>query len=261
MAKAAKEKAPAPSYWQQTRLPVYSLAFVLPMILFYEIASILVNRQVVAQGHKALYNQSEALIHRLMVRLFLWVGLPGVAVSGLLIAAVLVTWQILSRRPWEVRSGTLCGMLGESVLLGLLPLIVVVVIDLAMPASMDGGSTRLAQSAFFRIVLYFGAGVYEEFVFRLVLVSVFALIVYGVSGMGWRSGAFIGILLSAVLFAGAHHVGELAEEFTWTSFGSRTVSGVFFGLVYYFRGFGIAAGSHALYDVFLMLFVVNSGAV
>ena len=251
MAKAAKEAPPVESYWRRTRRPVYSLAFVLPMILFYELAIIVVNRQVVATHGYAVRNACDKFILRLMGGIFSTLGWREFFMSGVLVATCLVGWQVLSRRSWELKLGTLFGMLCESILLAVVvPVVVVNLVEPMLSATIENGSVSFFQSGMFaRIVMSFGAGVYEEFIFRLLLIGLFALVVHGVTGTGWTVGALAGIVLSAILFGAAHHLGELGEVFTWPVFIFRVCSGVFFGLVFYFRGFGVAAGTHALYNV------------
>ncbi len=250
------DNQPASNYWRRTRLPVYSLAFVLPMVLFYEVGMYLIRRSAIATNGYAVLNGADWVIRRLMGGILTLLGLPGYFMSGLLIAAVLLVWQLASRRPWEVRLGTLCAMLAESVLLAAaLSLLAVYLIEPLLPMTIEVGSQPIVGSKLFGdLVTSFGAGVYEEFVYRLVLVSALALIISGVTGMGWAAGKIAGVIAASAVFALAHHVGDLGRPFTWPVFIYRTCSGVFFGAVYCFRGFGIAAGSHALYDV--MCFVV-----
>ena len=47
----------------------------------------------------------------------------------------------------------------------------------------------------------------------------------------------------------AHHVGPYGEPFEGYNFLFRTVAGVYFALLFQLRGFGIAVGAHACYDV------------
>jgi Type II CAAX prenyl endopeptidase Rce1-like len=54
---------------------------------------------------------------------------------------------------------------------------------------------------------------------------------------------------SALLFALAHHAGSPGESFTWFAFVFRWMAGVFFAWVFVLRGFGIAVGSHTMYDI------------
>jgi membrane protease YdiL (CAAX protease family) len=65
-----------------------------------------------------------------------------------------------------------------------------------------------------------------------------------------RASAVFGILLTSLLFSAAHYIGF---KFDLATFLFRFYAGAFFALVYRHRGFGIAAGAHALYDVLVEL--------
>jgi len=58
---------------------------------------------------------------------------------------------------------------------------------------------------------------------------------------------------SSLLFSAAHYVGPLGERFELYSFTFRTLAGMFFAVLFIVRGFGIAAGTHAVYDVLVGL--------
>ena len=59
----------------------------------------------------------------------------------------------------------------------------------------------------------------------------------------------LSILLSAILFSMFHYIGELGDIFTFKSFYLRTLAGMFLGILYLFRGFGITAYTHIFYDM------------
>ena len=61
-------------------------------------------------------------------------------------------------------------------------------------------------------------------------------------------------VLGALVFSGFHYVGQDADALTLQSFTFRALAGLFFSGLYLLRGFGIAAWTHALYDVMLLLF-------
>jgi membrane protease YdiL (CAAX protease family) len=63
----------------------------------------------------------------------------------------------------------------------------------------------------------------------------------------------LGLVASSLLFAAAHYVGPLGDAFDLYSFTFRTLAGMFFAILFVVRGFGIAAGTHALYDVLVGL--------
>ena len=66
--------------------------------------------------------------------------------------------------------------------------------------------------------------------------------------------AVLATVVGAVIFSAFHYVGPYGDPFQLQSFAFRTISGVAFSALYLARGFGITAWTHALYDVFLLLF-------
>lgn len=103
-----------------------------------------------------------------------------------------------------------------------------------------------------RVITFIGAGIYEEIMFRLVLFS----------GLAWvlrlalipkHAALGMAAVVSALIFAAAHHIGPHGERMDSYVFLFRTMAGLYFALVYQVRGFGIAAGAHACYDVLVGL--------
>jgi len=248
---------PTAGYLKQSKLPVYSLALVLPMLLFYEIGILFVHRSMQARYGYRWSDTSDWLIRRFMGGILEALGRHGFFMSGILIAAVLVVWQVASRRSWEVRLGTLLGMFAECVVFALvLAAAVVLILDpLLVPEEMTKPSASMYEGVTFaEIVFRVGSGVYEEFVFRFVLAGVVALIVSGAFGMKWKAGMLVGIAVAALLFSMMHFVGSAARPFTTVSFISRAFSGVCFGLIFLYRGFGVAAGTHVMYNLLCEFF-------
>jgi membrane protease YdiL (CAAX protease family) len=103
-----------------------------------------------------------------------------------------------------------------------------------------------------RLTLSLGAGLYEELLFRVVLV---ALIANGfrLLGAGRGTAGVIATILGALLFSAFHHIGAFGEPFRLEAFVFRTIAGIAFSALYLTRGFGITAWTHALYDVAVML--------
>ena len=60
---------------------------------------------------------------------------------------------------------------------------------------------------------------------------------------------------SALVFAGAHHFGPNGDPSDLCVLSFRTFAGVYFAGLYYARGFGVAVGAHAGYDVLVGLIV------
>ena len=57
------------------------------------------------------------------------------------------------------------------------------------------------------------------------------------------------MLLGAFIFAAYHHVGETGDKFEMNVFLQRLLCGLYCAALYYTRSFGVAAASHALYDI------------
>ena len=105
-----------------------------------------------------------------------------------------------------------------------------------------------------RLMLSLGAGLYEELLFRVVLVTALAFLARRVLGLGvWTAGALAAVI-GAFLFSLIHYVGPYGDPFQLASFTFRFIAGLVFSVLYLLRGFGITAWTHALYDVLVLLF-------
>jgi membrane protease YdiL (CAAX protease family) len=101
---------------------------------------------------------------------------------------------------------------------------------------------------------FLGAGVYEEFLFRLCLLPVgFLLFRMLLMPRKWAWAA--SILATSIIFAVAHYVGPAADQFSAFSFSFRMLAGLCFALLFVLRGFGIAVGCHAAYDLLVGVFL------
>jgi membrane protease YdiL (CAAX protease family) len=60
-------------------------------------------------------------------------------------------------------------------------------------------------------------------------------------------------LASATLFSTAHHVGPYGQPYSNYLFLFRLAAGLYFALLYHLRGFGIAVGAHACYNVLVSI--------
>ena len=104
--------------------------------------------------------------------------------------------------------------------------------------SLDGDSTISAL----------GAGVHEELVFRLGLLC-------GIVSMmrGSRVAFPVALVVSSLLFAGAHHLGPRGEPLTAHAFAFRALAGAAFGAIFWYRSLAHAVYAHVLYDVLIAL--------
>jgi membrane protease YdiL (CAAX protease family) len=96
-----------------------------------------------------------------------------------------------------------------------------------------------------------GAGIYEELLFRVLLVG--ALVWLGTAVLRWRKGAAAAFatIVGALVFSAFHYVGPYGDPLELSSITFRALAGLVFSAMYLARGFGITAWTHALYDVML----------
>ena len=161
---------------------------------------------------------------------------------------------IIQRKGWnitEVNPGFLFFMLIESVLwsVGLFW-----IMNFSNQIVLMNPNTRFLIQ---KVVLSIGAGIYEEFVFRLLFIGGFTYLIGFV--LQWRewSRKFGAVVVSAVIFSLFHFIGILGDQPDLGLFLIRFVAGLFLGILFCFRGFGITASTHALYDLILLVMVVT----
>ncbi|HET6610572.1 MAG TPA: CPBP family intramembrane glutamic endopeptidase [Kofleriaceae bacterium] len=120
-------------------------------------------------------------------------------------------------------------------------------------ASSAGTSGDLAT----RFVMSVGAGVWEELIFRLVLMGGGALVLMT---LGLRRGlaVTIALVVSSLAFSAVHHLGPLGDDFSLALFTYRALAGAVFGAIFYFRSLGHAAYAHFFYDVYVLLLLPHT---
>jgi hypothetical protein len=234
------------SYWAATRRPFPSLLLVAPLVFAYECGVLWLGK-------------SDSGSVRTGADTWMRNGLSSLGLSDhwllpLLLFLILLTWQVLNFYDWRFSPGILAGMVLESALWAVVLLGISRLIDAGFCYLEQTGSPLLAVSAggvepsVSSLIGYLGAGVYEETLFRLIMVPVLfsALKLLQIPQVLSSTLAVTG---SALLFALAHHAGSPGESFTWFAFVFRWMAGVFFAWVFVLRGFGIAVGTHTMYDI------------
>jgi membrane protease YdiL (CAAX protease family) len=192
------------------------------------------------------HTEQRIIAFTLMRRFFAWFGATGQYLPALAVIGILLSWHIAKRDPWIFRPGVLAGMTLESMLVGV-PLLAGAILWAHYLPLAAGTAPDLREM----IVLSIGAGVYEELVFRLIIFTVLYVFFADLLRMRKRWAGLLVVVLSSILFSLYHYLGT--EPPTWQSFAFRGLAGVFFAVVFLLRGFGITAGSHVAYDIFVSL--------
>jgi membrane protease YdiL (CAAX protease family) len=120
-----------------------------------------------------------------------------------------------------------------------------------MDALLSAGGQE--AGAFTNLIMSIGAGLYEEIVFRLILVGGLYLLGTRVAKIPKWGAAVGAVVLSSLAFSAVHHIGALGDPFTLGTFVFRFFAGVLLAVIYYARGFAIAVYTHAIYDIFVLV--------
>jgi hypothetical protein len=104
--------------------------------------------------------------------------------------------------------------------------------------------------------LYLGAGVYEELIFRLAAFSLLSFFLIDLAGGSVKLATPLIVVASAATFSAYHMLG--IGHTPWQTFIFIALRGVFYGIIFLERGFGLSVGVHTAYDLmFLALREVN----
>ncbi len=238
MAPPAEYRSPvtrlAAVYWAESRSPLASLVFIAPLLVIYETGVLVLG----------VRNGAEMWLRELLK----WMEFEQHFLLPVLMICVLLGWHYITRQPWRLSRGLFWGMAGECILLAiclwLLGHLQGMLLQILVADGLLDGLWLYVRNA----VSYLGAGIYEELLFRLILLMpvVWALRWLRVKP---RPSMVVAVLLTSLLFAAAHYVGPESDRFIWFTFLFRFLAGVFFSILFVYRGFGIAAGTHAGYDI------------
>jgi hypothetical protein len=274
------------SYFERTSRPIYAIVFLLPFIVFYEIGTLFISTDLLGrywQGRVVAFSWLQDFLAYLgLGSKFGWVATP------LTVVVILMALQLASRKGWRFWFGDILPMTVECILLAV-PLIVLSmflsgsgqrqsdidqfannaisiqagavlrcssVANNGSPATAeDGSNDGKWQELLANVVTGIGAGIYEELVFRLILIIALMVLFQDILQSGHKVSIILSVFISAALFGAYHHIVYLegqfiqSSPFNWAEFGFRTIAGIYFAVLFAIRGFGITAGAHAFYDI------------
>ncbi len=267
------------SYLDRTSRPIYALAYLLFFLVVYEVGTIAFNPEILTRSLTEtkvvvsfVWGQNLLKFLGFSERMT-WIATPFAVV------VILLALQMTSKTSWRVRFKDFGPMSIECILLAV-PLIVLSlgfnrsishaqqvsgnyqhsivqteVVSLSAEGFSRDGQETGESPLLVDIVTGIGAGIYEEFVFRLILICLLMLLFQDMIGISWQSSVILSVSIAAILFSVHHHIFfvngqfQTGEPFTFSRFIFRTLAGVYFAIVFAIRGFGITAGSHVFYNI------------
>jgi hypothetical protein len=229
-------------YHRVSRTATYGFLSALPLIALYEVMIVMANQGRLGQirvGAEVWLKQLLALI-----------GGAGFIVMGVLVLVVGVgiLW-VERKRNIPLRARYFLWIILESAIYGVIVALIVSVMVGMIFAFAPAGI--MSESLWLKLALSIGAGVYEELLFRVLLVGGLFLGLRKL--LRTREQAYVvAALIGAVIFSAVHYIGPLGDPFAFTSFTFRFLFGLALNAIFLLRGFGVAAWTHALYDVMVV---------
>lgn len=240
------------SYFHRANL-LTSLVLIFPLFICYQLGIALLPD--VGNGADLISGRIFHLLGNSNLNYLLF-NLCLLAVFAIALVAMRKRQQFDTRMfvPVMIESGIYALVMGSVIvyvmgLLGINPRLMLHAAATAASAP-DG---QLPRGILTRIALSLGAGVHEELVFRLALIPLLVWVGTKLMGMGSRVSIAIAFIVSSVVFSAAHHVIG-GEPWAMGPFVYRVFCGLIFASLFQFRGLAVAVYTHALYDVYVMLF-------
>lgn len=247
--------------WLSTR-PLHVLLFLVPLMLLYELGSLIY-----------LSDPGRGVIETIGARSILGsffdtFGVASLHLPPIALSVVLLAWHLFEKDAWKVRASVLMGMTLESALWTLPILVVGLLFGLepSMQTAPLGPSpgqpvgSLLDHTWQARLTLSLGAGIYEELLFRLILITAIHFILVDLMKFSHGVGFVVAAIVSALAFALYHDVSHPLGNTNLRKFLFFATAGLFFAGLFIMRGFGIAVGTHALYDVVVLVIVPRDEA-
>lgn len=201
-----------------------SFVLIFPLLLAYEIGVLFVGR---VNGADVVTRALYTIAGNRTVYLLIYAALAG----------LFLLWIRKGNRWSTLRLEVAAPVILEAAIYALtLGALITVVLDRLLGLGITGNS----------LVAALGAGVHEELVFRL---GLFAGFVALLGGLDRKFAVALALVTSSLLFAAAHHLGAHGEPFTAHAFAFRTLAGMAFGAIFWFRSLAHAVYAHVLYDL------------
>lgn len=233
---------PPDSYLGITRTATYGFLSALPLWIAYEVLILMANADRLGQ----IRVSADIWIKRVLSS-FGEIGLAGLGVVVLLIGIAVFFAERKKEIP--LRPRYLIWIPLESIIYAI---VLGYIVGVSVGSLFNMAPPQLADfDAATQFALSLGAGLYEELVFRVLLVG----------GLFWVLSRFTdqtiayvcAALVAAALFSAVHYIGVFGDPFTLSSFTFRFLFGLALNVLYIIRGFGVAAWTHAIYDVLIVI--------
>ena len=243
-----------PSYAQRSRQPLHILLFLLPLLIAYEVGSIVYLTLPSDSGPSTIRIVEAQGILAGFFRVF---GVAGLHLPAVALVLVLLIQHVLTRNSWAIRPRTIGLMASESFALAL-PLLLLAMVMTTAPLAAASGLAELPWQA--RATIALGAGLYEELLFRMILIEALHLIAADLLRLKEWAARALAVVVSAIAFAAYHDLTSAGGGLDAPRALFMVLAGIYFGFLYITRGFGIVVGVHAVYDLIVLVAIASPAA-
>ena len=216
--------------------PWYSLLLIAPALLLFHVGMLFTNKSAIPMAPDD------------MGKLLEFFGASLTYLPPIAVVLVLLGQHLAHKDTWRIYPDIL-GCMAIEALLWMLPLIALS----EFTGLLAAGDSVATPGAFDMLMVAVGAGIYEEFVFRLVGLGLLGLILIDLINVPKKVAVPVAVAITALAFSLYHPQNVQDGTFLWGAFLFRTIAGGYLGTLYLLRGFGITAWSHILFNVYVVL--------
>ena len=229
------------SYFLQTRSSFYSFLFTIPLFFIYEVGILFLSKDDIL----VVRNGADFLMRSILESFGIF-GLYGLGTIFLICFIITYIFFFNDKSNKSIRADYLFIMIFESVCWAL---ILYFLLSKFMLVLMNPIGKTITQ----QVTLAVGAGIYEEFLFRVMLISGLTGIIGFVFLWSEKVRKSAALIIAAGIFSAFHFMGDYGDYFSMELFLLRFFAGIVLGILYIARGFGITAYAHSIYDLIVLI--------
>ena len=229
------------SYFLQTRSSFYSFLFTIPLFFIYEVGILFLSKDDIL----VVRNGADFLMRSILESFGIF-GLYGLGAIFLIGFIITYIYFFNDKSNKSIRADYLFIMLFESVCWAL---VLYFLLSKFMLVLMNPIGKTITQ----QVTLAVGAGIYEEFLFRVMLISGLTGIIGFVFLWREKVRKAAALIIAAGIFSAFHFMGDYGDYFSMELFLLRFFAGIVLGVLYIARGFGITAYAHSIYDLIVLI--------
>jgi len=229
------------SYFIQTRSSFYSFLFTIPLFFIYEVGILFLSKDDIL----VVRNGADFLMRSILESFGIF-GLYGLGAIFLIGFIITYIYFFNDKSNKSIRADYLFIMIFESVCWAL---ILYFLLSKFMLVLMNPIGKTITQ----QVTLAVGAGIYEEFFFRVMLISGLTGIIGFVFLWREKVRKAAALIIAAGIFSAFHFMGDYGDFFSMELFLLRFFAGIVLGILYIARGFGITAYAHSIYDLIVLI--------